>query len=334
VARTAGHEPGPGDEQQAKVAQALVRTLWELSKSLRGVSARMNKGGEGDDLLIVQAARTIVRAHGAGLTVSIFNADMVAPGRGLLGDERMSNGPFPADLVKSSDVGRSDSTNISPPPARPIKTHGLQSHETLKRRIEGMLQDIERNGDPGKATMREMEHAAHETLQALWASLSARYPKLLTPKVALYKHDLLPGIDPWLGNDRDFRKAGWVCSCLAKLVERQWDVLTLAEAAREYGVLAETVGRSCQSGQIKTNGKRGRDLRINRVSLEEWIRGHRKRKAREQARKRARVPEKQWYRCAKCQKGFERVGKQPCPHCHDDTLVFPERKRGGSDAGG
>lgn len=291
-------------------ADGLSRGLWTVAKALEGTADRMSaKNGKPDFVLMEQAGGLILQATRSGVIDSFVNLREVVPEVSVLLDEPRPTAP-PEGLENSEQV-----------------VHEAQDSEDIARRtqlarahIEEMLQQNAHDADPTEAAAKSRGRLLIEVLAEIWRYLSDTYPQRMSAEVAAIKHELLPGVDPWLGGERDFRKAAWVCSILASEIDERCD-LSLADASKMTGVLAVTIKRALK--YIKNNGKGGRELMVNLQSLLKWKTGQydvgvKRRKENKKAV--ARLRKDKICSNPSCKGVFNWTTLKKCPHC-DHALI-------------
>lgn len=302
--------------------QDVIKDLRGFSRALRGEADCVSDGKKPalDYLLLERSADTILRAASAGLLqldlVGLVPeaARLIAEGRARLRDPRVG-GDRVVTAASASPSTLDD--NHSTRAADVDEAEWRWRHHQSRVRIEEMLVKLARDGDPAQDEADELRRLKFLILAGVWSELSSKFPASLWPEAARIKHELLPGVDPWFAQPRDFIKTAWVCEFLAQQIEDRWDTLTIAEAEKITGIPFGTIWRACSKGQIETIGT-GRNLRMQRGSFNVWAEGYRARKAeRAQKAKNATRPVEKKFKCRRCGQQFVRRPIE-CPNCEDE----------------
>jgi DNA-directed RNA polymerase subunit RPC12/RpoP len=320
------------------IVDDLARELHTVSKALAGVADRMDHDGQGDDLLLDEAAGLVVQVACEGLVETAIDLRARVPAAAALMDECR-------ERIRARAERAAEASNTSaPPPVGAREREGesrsaghldqadlLWRQHVLRVRLEDLQLRIARDGDPGEEAIAERRRVHHELLRACWEHLSEKFPTSLTPEVACIKKELLHGVDPWSGLARDYRKAGWVCGFFAEHIANRCD-LSVADAAREWRISRSTIWRACKAGHIVNNGKAHKGLRISRKSFATWRREHDSLKARRNAQRAAAVSMRNRYKCMTCRTTFSTEPRE-CPRCGKEGIVITLRpSRGPLDA--
>ncbi len=298
-------------------AERCRQALLEAANVLKGAAIQMDAGGETRIDLLISAGYTLANTFVRGL---------IAPqdvGACDASDAKLMIEQLQAWLV-GPKVEESEVVYI-PAECKPSRPRDVELNELTwswqiqKIKLEEMELTVLRDGDPTGPIGDDHQRIAIEILRDTWETLCATHPEWLSPEVALIKNEVLPGIDPWLNQARDFRKAAWVCETAAKLIEQRCDFRNI-DAAKASGIPKGTITRACQAGHIKTNGKTFGKLRMNRSSFESWERAYQARKGRSKRQLKASLPKNEVKcECNQCGAGFPNSINR-CPKCHSSQI--------------
>ena len=286
-------------------ADGLCLELVSIGRALEGVADTLLESGKAaaDSMLMNRAAALILHAARDGLIGSLVDISELVP--------------EVAELLNESPAGRPVENiierNLATPPDVETPERLEQRQCLAAKQIGELLQSIDRDAEAA-----DVEMNYRLVLARLWLHLCETHPELLSHRAAAIHHDLLPGVDPWFGDGRDFRKAAWLCETVAKEISERCD-LTLVQAEKITGIHRGTIHRALK--HIKNNQKSGRDLRLNRTSLFQWkhqIYEPPKAKRESQKKAQSRLPADKC--CAHCEETYRQVTLRRCPQC-DHSLV-------------
>jgi hypothetical protein len=341
--------PIPTDSLRQDVPR-IVRKLREFSQALQGEADRLKRetNAQPDYLLLERSANAIIHAACVELLQFLFDLKAIVPAAaGMIDEHAAYLGSRKAGNDEHSTSETPDSTtessNDSPTVSVSDEADLTWRHHVTRVHIERMLLDHARDGDPAEARLVEERKLKFRLLAGVWSRLSAEHPESLSPEAARIKNELLPGVDPWLGQARDFVKTAWVLDFLAGQIEGHWDRLTIKEAADEYHVRRTyTIWRACQpkaNGKppIEVVGRVGNQLLITRTSFLKWHQGQLIKNA-EKAQRVPKVPPPRSYMCTRLECNWISEGTMPhppmtCPRCRKRSvrpLSSPRNTGGGS----
>ncbi len=220
-------------EETRRIAGHVQRELKELSLALQGASEKMRKEAcPPDGLLMQRAFRAIVHASCEGLINALFDPKELLPESSVLIDEHVAmlqhragrdNVNATASLPDGNrkEEGRGRGTAGDEPQLN--RWEDVRWRSKLSQiKIEDMLAAIQRDGDPAADSFENRVRIGSHLLVVVWRYLANHLPGLMSPDVAYIKNEILPGVDPWLGNWRDFRKTAWVLAVTADHIDQVW----------------------------------------------------------------------------------------------------------------
>jgi len=305
--------------------EEAIRDLRFLGGALQGEADEVQYGKLANRQPLVLAGWTIYCAGKSGLLQSVVDLEKA----------------IDAFYLRSMDSGvplllgdRQDNSSI-PTIVRDVGGTIEQFIQQVEAKLEREQERIQSSGDVDKPALHldlEPDTAAQSVVILLWDYLTAGHREELPDQLKLiYLNDHpLSRLTP--DSSTGLRKAAWVCQFLADKIGQQWDLISIADAAKQYDVKHKsTISRACQSetnpdGPIKTNGKSRRELLMIRKSFLLWLPGYRTREAKRQEVERTQI--RYSYECSNpdCNLNWlKKVDKPPkkCPKCSGETRPIP-----------
>jgi hypothetical protein len=301
------------------------------------------KGATADHVLMQSAGWTIIHAAYQGLTDFLFDFERLLPeGRMLLDHYRegiassamwpeanASSSAFDQEPQQTSNPNAGDGTSLpaasGDQPAEGNAVDWEQRDREASDRLAAIAKEIEAHGDPAGEAAEGLFRGVRSVVSAAWDDLSSRFPGDLSPETARIKNELLPGVDPWFGLPRDFRKASWVCEFMARKIEERWDRLTMTAAAKQYDVPYDVIwrayrGKKSRKPPLEVVGKCGREYVITRKSFLKWYQEYRVKKTKENQTGQTHLLIARDYQCGRLECDWVSEAKlkiQPttCPKC-------------------
>lgn len=198
----------------------VYRHLCQLSRALKGAAEKMRQGERPDAELMSSAGWVIVQASGESLVDSLYDLESLVPDSSVLIREYRARTSRRTGATASARPAEGAGTDAAAPGSTLHDDDWVWRYHVSKLRIELMLAAINRDGDAGEQEAVATERLLHRILAGVWEYLSNNLPASLSPEAAYIKNQVLPGVDPWLGHERDFVKAAWVLETLAAHVRQ------------------------------------------------------------------------------------------------------------------